>query len=239
MQIQYRWPPRKSEIKYIVVHDTGNASIGADAMAHFNYFNSGDRGASADFFVDDTISLQVNDYTKYYTWHCGDGKGKRGVLNSNSVGLEICVNSDGNYNLAFQNAVVVVKKLMKELYIPPENVIRHYDVSQKKCPASMSADNWALWLEFKKMISEKGDLSVTQYEELKAENENLRREIEDIKLHQDKVYRYGSSLPAWAAPTIQKLVDKGYYKGANEGDLNLPESLMRMLVINDRAGLYK
>lgn len=54
----------------------------------------------------------------------------------------------------------------------------------------------------------------------------------------EKTYHYTSSLPDYAKPTIQKLLDKGLYKGSSEGDLNLPETLMRVLVINDRAGLY-
>ena len=29
------------------------------------------------------------------------------------------------------------------------------------------------------------------------------------------------------------------YKGASASDLNLPESLMRQMVMNDRAGLYE
>ena len=70
-------------IKYIVVHDTGNPSRGANATAHYNYFNGGDRSSSADFFVDDTQVLCVNDYYKYYTWHCGDGRGKYGITNRN------------------------------------------------------------------------------------------------------------------------------------------------------------
>ena len=66
MQIGYNYSVRREPVKYIVVHDTGNTSKGADAMAHYNYFNSGDRQSSADFFVDDKRALCVNDYHKYY-----------------------------------------------------------------------------------------------------------------------------------------------------------------------------
>lgn len=34
-------------IKYIVIHDTGNESSIATAVAHFTYFNGGNRQASA------------------------------------------------------------------------------------------------------------------------------------------------------------------------------------------------
>lgn len=152
-QIKYNISKRTQAIKYIVIHDTGNKSRGADADAHFNYFNGGNRQSSADFFVDDEKILQINDYTKYYTWQCGDGKGKYGITNSNSIGIEICVNSDGNYDKAFEKAIELTKYLMKELNIPAERVVRHYDASRKSCPASMKGNNWSLWNKFKEKLT--------------------------------------------------------------------------------------
>ena len=102
-QIKYNHSLRNSKIKYIVVHDTGNTGRGSNAKAHFNYFNGGNRGSSADIFVDDTSVWYVNDYKKYYSWHCGDGKGRYGITNSNSIGVEMCINLDGNYNEALKN----------------------------------------------------------------------------------------------------------------------------------------
>lgn len=157
-QIAYNKGTRNSVIKYIVIHDTQNTSKGANADAHFKYFNGGNRNSSADFFVDDTKILQVNDYTKHYTWQVGDGKGKYGITNQNSIGVEICVNSDGDYKKTVANAVQLVKYLMKELNIPAERVVRHYDASRKNCPASMSGANWAAWYAFKEKI--KGDDAV-------------------------------------------------------------------------------
>ncbi len=52
------------------------------------------------------------------------------------------------------------------------------------------------------------------------------------------IYNYiDDNMPDWARPTIQKLVDKGILKG-DENCLNLTEDAIRILVINDRAGLY-
>lgn len=153
-QIAYNRTNRTSNIKYIVIHDTGNKAKGANADSHFKYFNGGDRNSSADFFVDDTRILQINDYTKYQTWHVGDGKGKYGITNGNSVGIEICVNADGDYKKAFEKAAMLTKYLMKELNIPIDRVVRHYDASRKNCPASMNECNWWLWQEFQKRITE-------------------------------------------------------------------------------------
>ena len=157
-QIAYNKVTRNSVIKYIVIHDTLNTKKGADADAHFNYFNGRNRNSSADFFVDDKKILQVNDYTKYYTWQVGDGKGKYGITNQNSIGVEICVNADGNYEKAVENAAKLVNHLMNELNIPEERVVRHYDASRKNCPASMSGGSWAMWYAFKEKI--KGDGTV-------------------------------------------------------------------------------
>ena len=157
-QIAYNKTKRSQKPVYIVIHDTGNTGKGANANAHFNYFNGGDRQSSADFFVDNTQVLQVNDYNTYYTWHCGDGAGKYGITNANSIGIEICINSDGNYDTAFQNAMTLTKQLMSELNIPIERVVRHYDASRKNCPASMSNNNWLLWNTFKAQLQRESSI---------------------------------------------------------------------------------
>ena len=146
MQIAYNRTVRTEKPRYIVIHTTGNKNKGANAMAHFNYWNSRDVGSSADFVADDKEILQINDYNKYYTWHCGDGKGKYGITNSNSIGIEICVNSDGDFDKAVENAVKLVKKLKKETGIT--KVVRHYDASRKNCPAELSANDWEGWGKF-------------------------------------------------------------------------------------------
>lgn len=237
-QIAYNRSKRSSAIKYIVIHDSGNKSKGANASSHFNYFNGGDRQSSADFFVDSEQIIQINDYKKYYTYQCGDGRGKYGITNANSIGIEICVNSDGDYQKAYRKAIELTKYLMKELNIPIQRVVRHYDASRKNCPASMSGNNWELWNDFKKLLSESEGLTMAQYEELKKEIAALEKTIESLKESAEKVYHYTMEVPEWGRPTIQKLLDKGLYKGASESDLNLPDNLLRTLVINDRAGLY-
>lgn len=63
--------------------------------------------------------------------------------------------------------------------------------------------------------------------------ESLTKRV-DALAEQNKVYHYTNELPDWARPTVQKLLDNGTYAGAAEDDLNLPDTLMRMLVILDR-----
>ncbi|HDK7195086.1 TPA: amidase [Clostridium botulinum] len=140
-----------NNIQYIVVHDTGNTGRGANANAHYNYFNGGDRQSSAHYFVDDNNIIQIiEDWNA--SWHCGDGGGRYEIGNHNSIGIEICINSDGNYNKAVSNAIELVKYKMKQYGIPVSRVVRHYDASRKNCPASMSSNGWAKWNWFKSQL---------------------------------------------------------------------------------------
>lgn len=193
MQIAYNKSKRTDKILYIVIHDTGNKGKDADANAHFNYFNSADRQSSADIFVDDKGALKVNDYLKFYTWHCGDGKGRNGITNNNSIGVEICINSDGDYNKAFNNAVLCVKTLMNELNIPNERVVRHFDASGKLCPASMSQNDWAVWKSFKEKLIE-------------SDEDLIKREadLSDETIKYLKEYTYGNDLIRKLANAIKK-----------------------------------
>ena len=54
----------------------------------------------------------------------------------------------------------------------------------------------------------------------------------------EKVYNWTVEVPDWARPTVQKLLDKGYLKGNDKGELELTYSMLKMFVVNDRAGLY-
>lgn len=164
LQIAYNRTVRTEKPRYIVIHTTGNKSKGADARAHFSYWNRGEVGASADFVVDDKEALQINDYHTYYTWHCGDGKGKYGITNGNSVGIEICINCDGNFEKALDNAVALVRKLKKETGIT--KVVRHYDASRKNCPAELSQNNWEAWAKFLELVYAEESQELTEVNDI-------------------------------------------------------------------------
>lgn len=137
--------------RYIVMHDTGNYKD--TAMNNANYFCTGSRGASAHYFVDENSIVQVVEDSDC-AWHCGDGKGKYGISNSNSIGIEMC-NSGGYISEnTINNAIWLVKKLQSKYGIDNEHVVRHYDASRKICPGNMSANNWAKWYEFKSRLQD-------------------------------------------------------------------------------------
>lgn len=154
--IKYNYSKRQGKIEYIVIHDTGNKGKGANANSHYNYFNGGDRQASAHYFVDDKQIIEVVEPTKHRSWHCGDGRGKNGITNDNSIGIEMCVNIDGDFEKTYQNTVELTKELQKKYNIPDNKVVRHQDASGKVCPYSLIKDKLKgkTWETFKRDIKE-------------------------------------------------------------------------------------
>lgn len=150
-QIKYNTSKRNSPIKYLLIHDTQNN--GGTAQNHFDYFNNTNRGASADYFVDSSNIIEISNPDVYYTWHCGDGHGKYGITNSNSIGIEMCLEKDGSISTNTQNNTInLVRYLMKKYNVPKDNVLRHYDASRKICPKNLSLQDWKAWNDFKSKI---------------------------------------------------------------------------------------
>ena len=138
--------PHYGSYKYIVVHYTGSGtSKKGAAKANCIYFGGGNRNASAHYFVDDGSIYEYLDPSVYYSWHCGDGKGKYGITNANSIGIEVCINGDNPYtDKEIARVTWLVQYLMKKYNIKASNVVRHYDASRKMCPYyyAKRADKW-------------------------------------------------------------------------------------------------
>ena len=134
-------------IEYIVIHDTGNQSKGASADMHQQYFNAENRNASAHYFVDDTQILQAV-LDEDISWGVGDGNGKHGITNQNSINVEMCVNADGDFAKTLKKTIELTKHLMQKYGIDIQNVVRHYDASKKICPAVLSKNQWEGWQAF-------------------------------------------------------------------------------------------
>lgn len=158
------------EIKYLAIHFTaGSSSKAGSAKSVKHVFES--RKASADFAVDDQDLVQFNpDLKNYYCWAVGDGNGKYGVTNKNSISIEICSslkkgtsaavpNHSGWYftDAALENAVKLSKYLMKKYNIPIDRVIRHYDASRKSCPGLVGWNDGTLYKEDGSKTKEKNN----------------------------------------------------------------------------------
>lgn len=128
---------RNDTIKYIVVHYVGSGTSAAGcAKNNCIYFSGGNRNASADYFIDDGGIWEYNDPSQgYYCWSVGDGYGKYGITNSNSISIEVCMNGDNPFTATEINYLTwLVQHLMEKFNVPASRVVRHYDASRKACP---------------------------------------------------------------------------------------------------------
>ncbi|GHV39999.1 hypothetical protein FACS189490_04520 [Clostridia bacterium] len=147
-----------SSIKYIVVHYTGNDGDSDEANANYSA-KTPNVCASAHYFVDDdSITQSVPD--DYASWSVGkDYSGGKAPLwgkctNANSINVEMCdTKKDGKYAYSaatYANTVELVRLLKNKFNITIENLVRHYDVCGKICPAwFVGAANEAAWNAFK------------------------------------------------------------------------------------------
>lgn len=133
---------------YITVHETDNTSKGAGAINHGKYINNGS-STTWHYSVDDTNIVKHFDES-IQCWHCGDGRGNG---NLNSIGVEMCVNSDSDFNKTILNTVDLIKYLMNKFNIPIENVVPHNKWSGKNCPRNILAGKPTNWAGFKHLIA--------------------------------------------------------------------------------------
>ena len=141
-------PGYRLDPKYITIHDTANTQTGADAKAHAAYVKStaaANIPASWHFTVDDKAIYQHLPLNEN-GWHAGDGT--NGPGNRQSVGIEICENSNGNRAQAEKNAAWLTAKLLKDFGLPLAAVKQHYDWSGKNCPNVLRGrkNGWAGFL---------------------------------------------------------------------------------------------
>lgn len=144
-------------IKWIVIHYLGVANADNPNLYGGGY------GGHYNITRDGTIYKAADPRTAV-VWQCGGGIQGEGpgahryygqCTNYNSIGIEngVCYDSDWYFTTETQESLVyLVSKLMDEYGIDIDHVIRHYDVTGKRCPAPYVANNrhntsWT-WDEF-------------------------------------------------------------------------------------------
>ncbi|MFH5780592.1 N-acetylmuramoyl-L-alanine amidase [Heyndrickxia oleronia] len=206
-------PGIKMKPEYITIHETDNTSRGADDEAHANLqYRGNSRQASWHFTVDDD-SIYQSLPTNEVGWHAGDGNGDG---NMKSIAIEICVNSDGNFIKAVENAVWLTRKLMNDHNIPVSKVVQHHHWSGKNCPRNLRSGAKGIeWKDFITMV--KADI---KKEDVKVpEKENLKKH--------------------WASKAIQKAIDKKIMTGYSDGTWKPDQPLTRaeFVTVLDNLGL--
>ena len=194
-------------IKYIVVHYVGAVST---AKNNSDYFKSVYRGASAHYFVDDNdIYRVVKDEDT--AWHCGTtGKYYSNCRNSNSIGIEMCCyNNNGTLDISeniVNKTIELVKELMSKYNVPAENVIRHYDVTHKCCPAPF-VNNPSRWNDFKSKLGAVTS-NTTQNTSNKKSNEEIADEVIAGKWGNGDTRKSALANAGYDYNTIQSIVNQ-------------------------------
>ena len=207
---------RTQPVRYIVMHYTANN--GDTAKNNCDYYHRvGGLQASAHYFCDEHGAIQsVRECDT--AWHCGArAYWHPECRNANSIGIEMCSRkrADGSYYIlpeTVANAAALAREIMQRYGIDTEHVVRHYDVTGKRCPMPW-VDDPAQWTAFLAMLTP----------------ENTTTDEED----EDDMVRYNTieEVPSWAQDTVRALVDAGALGGVGGGNLDLSMDMIRGLVV--------
>ena len=208
---------RTQPVRYIVMHYTANN--GDTARNNCDYYHRvGGLQASAHYFCDEHGAMQsVRECDT--AWHCGArAYWHPECRNGNSIGIEMCSRkrADGSYYIlpeTVANAATLAKGIMQRYGIDTEHVVRHYDVTGKRCPMPW-VDDPAQWAAFLAMLTP----------------EHPNEEEEEHMTRYNKI----DDVPAWAQDTVRALVDAGALGGVGGGNLDLSMDMIRGLVVGTK-----
>lgn len=191
-------------------HWTANMSKGANARAHRKYWERSAEGAH--YAVDDKMIIHSAPDTEV-VWHAGPSNNYTSYIknkypagaNLRLIGVELCVNSDGNWDDTYKNAVALGAYLCIYHNLSPfKNFERHYDCTKKDCPRMMTpyvTGGEAAWEKFKNDVQRRVDI---------MSNEPFA----DIKGH-------------WAEKQIMALIKAGIVSGKDDKQFHPNEPITR------------
>ena len=214
------------------ITDTVSSSLNGSLAGRYNAANSWDADIFVSIHCNSANTKAYGCETYYYT---GSSKGRR---------LADCVQPElaketGLCNRGVKSANFAVIKhtnmpaiLVETAFIDnyDDNRFLASDDGKYKCAVAIYKGVCDyLGIEYK--LESEDKLVSREYEEL---NERLE------KVENPMIYDYvDENMPEWARPTVQKMMDKGFLKGDENGCLSLTDELLRVFVINDRAGVYE
>lgn len=208
---------RTQPVRYIVMHYTANN--GDTAKNNCDYYHRvGGLQASAHYFCDEHGAMQsVRECDT--AWHCGArAYWHPECRNANSIGIEMCSRkrADGSYYIkpeTVANAAALAREIMQRYGIDTDHVLRHYDVTGKRCPMPW-VDDPAQWTAFLAML--------TPEHPNEEEDENMVK------------YKTIDDVPEWYRSEVQELMDAGALKGTGNGAIDISEDVVRGAIIGMR-----
>ena len=223
------------QVAKIAVHYVGNP--GSSARGNRNYFESLKNGqgiyASSHYIIG--LDGEIIQCIPENEWSYATND-----LNCCSISIENChPKADGKFTEQTQVSLTeLCADLCKRYNLDPmKDIVRHYDVTGKLCPLYWvkHPQDFLYFKQAVKKLMQEDEINMDELKKLREEVEALRKELSNSK---EKVYNSVDEMPDWGKYVAKDLEDKGYLKGTDKG-LNISETMLRMLVINARAGLYE
>lgn len=212
-------PGRKIVAKAVVIHWTANANSGANAVANRNYFeNHPQNKVSAHYIVDDHQVVQClpEDEMGY---HVGATSYKPSALqqlssypNDCTIGIEMCVNRDGDFNKTYRNAVALAANICHRHGWGVDRLWRHYDVTGKDCPRYFVDDATARQFGFVG--------AATGWEQ-------FRKDVGSLLISKEVFALFNDIQGHWASASIERLEKLGIVKGDDKGNFNPDKPITR------------
>jgi N-acetylmuramoyl-L-alanine amidase len=164
-------PGTKITPRGLVIHWTANEGKGANAVANRNYFNKPTTEASAHYIVDDKQIVRCLPENEM-GYHVGARQYKPEAVaklssypNNCTIGIEMCVNADGNFQETYRRTVELAADILKRYGWGVDRLWRHFDITGKNCPAYFVSDDFArkytgltatqAWAKFKDDVQRK------------------------------------------------------------------------------------
>lgn len=137
-----------SPVTTVTIHDTQNPDRGAGAETHSRVQHNGSMpGASWHATVDEK-GVWVDYADADRCWHAGQATG-----NNTSYGIEIAVNSDGEYPAAVHNAATYAATVLARHGLGVGALRQHNAWTGKDCPEGIRAGRGGItWSRFKSLV---------------------------------------------------------------------------------------
>ncbi|MFI8716187.1 glucosaminidase domain-containing protein [Brevibacillus brevis] len=133
----------------LVIHWTANEGKGANAEANRNYFNKPTTIPSAHYCVDDKQIVrclpenEMGYHVGAKSYNPDPLKRLSSYPNDCTIGIEMCVNSDGDFKLMYQNTLELTADILKRYGWGVDHLWRHFDITGKNCPAYFVSNDFA------------------------------------------------------------------------------------------------
>lgn len=250
----YKTNKKMSIVKGVMIHDTAVVGASPDTFKRaWNVAKPNGRSVCVHAFADNKKIVKTLNYTTR-AWGCGSGA--KGSGNDNYIQIEMClpssmyIDNGWNYQIKNDSAKQYIVEMVDLVVdwttdrlinlgfkeVNNKNVTSHYEAYKLGIASNHGDPKNLLSLIGLNMDLFRDKCRVSLNSKLNKNKEELNKKGDDTMI---KYYNSVNEVPEYARDLVKLLVDKKIILGREDGSLGLTDDLIRMLVINDRLGLFK